>query len=243
MAAMSIRGISVFCAVGLGLGGLAARAHAQEAPPFDPAIEIQLFDYALGPKTFFAVNDARIMAPKQFTFDFLVTFLSNPFTVYNVDDSDDTITDERTAVVERILAGDLSGAYGLNDRFQLGVSLPMTFQMAGDGLMPTSGGPAAGGLRISGTGDLRVELKMKAYQEGAIGLAAAVGATAPTSRPRSTSVPGAKLASGPGHTSITSGWRRSWVARSTVAVGVHVKLSSGGVTVTVRTPGFTATKR
>ena len=181
MAAMSIRGISVFCAVGLGLGGLAARAHAQEAPPFDPAIEIQLFDYALGPKTFFAVNDARIMAPKQFTFDFLVTFLSNPFTVYNVDDSDDTITDERTAVVERILAGDLSGAYGLNDRFQLGVSLPMTFQMAGDGLMPTSGGPAAGGLRISGTGDLRVELKMKAYQEGAIGLAAAVGATAPTS--------------------------------------------------------------
>ena len=102
---MSLRGISVVCAFGFGVGGLAGAARAQATPPFDPSIDVQLFDYALGPKTFFEVSDARIMAPKQITFDFLITFLSNPFTVYNVDDNDDTITGERTAVVERILAG------------------------------------------------------------------------------------------------------------------------------------------
>jgi|JI10StandDraft_1071094.scaffolds.fasta_scaffold05820_9 OOP family OmpA-OmpF porin len=178
---MSLRGISAISAFAFGIGGLAAAARAQTAPPFDPAIDVQLFDYALGPKTFFEVSDARIMAPRQITFDFLITFLSNPFTVYNVDDSDDTITGERTAVVERILAGDLSAAYGLNDRFQLGVSLPMTFQMSGDGLMPTTAAPDPAGLKISGTGDLRAELKMKAYQSGALGAAVAVGTTLPTS--------------------------------------------------------------
>jgi OmpA-OmpF porin, OOP family len=179
---MSIRGISVFVAVGVGAGFLAPhRASAQVAPPYDPAIDVQLFDYAMGPKTFFTVNDAAIMAPKQLTFDFLFTFLSNPFTVYNVDDSDDTITGRRTRVVKSVLAGDMSAAYGINDRFQLGVSLPMTFRMAGEGLMPTTAAPDPNGLKISGTGDLRAEVKMKAYRSGALGVATAVGLTLPTS--------------------------------------------------------------
>ncbi|MBK9033725.1 MAG: OmpA family protein [Myxococcales bacterium] len=178
---MSIRGTAARVVFLSGLGGAATLAQAQATPPFDPAIDVQLFDYAIGPKTFFTVADASLMAPKQVTFDFLVTFLSNPFTVYDVDDSDDTITGQRTAVVERVLAGDLSVAYGLNDRFQLGVSLPMTFQMSGDGLMPTTAAPDPEGLKISGTGDLRAEVKMQAYRQGALGLAVALGTTLPTS--------------------------------------------------------------
>ena len=69
---MSLRGISAISAFAFGIGGLAAAARAQTAPPFDPAIDVQLFDYALGPKTFFEVSDARIMAPRQITFDFLI---------------------------------------------------------------------------------------------------------------------------------------------------------------------------
>ncbi|MBP8811510.1 MAG: OmpA family protein [Kofleriaceae bacterium] len=177
---MSTRGTSslagAICA--LGLTGTAA---AQSAPPYDPAIDVQLFDYAIGPKAFFAVSDAGQMAPKQITFDFLVTFLSNPFTVYNVDDADDEITGERTQVVKSVLAGELSAAYGLNDRFQLGVALPMIFQMTGDGLMPATAGPDPEGLRVSGTGDLRAEVKMQAFRKDALAGAVAVGATLPTS--------------------------------------------------------------
>ena len=55
---MSLRGIAVVCAFIFGVGGLAGAARAQAAPPFDPAIDVQLFDYALGPKTFFAASAA-----------------------------------------------------------------------------------------------------------------------------------------------------------------------------------------
>src|SRR5262245_19989890 len=98
-------------------------AGAQSSPPFDPAIDVQLFEYAIGPKTFFAIDDGSISSKKQLTFDFLLTFLTNPFTLYDVDDRDDMIEGARTQVVESLLAGDLSAAYGLSERFQLGLGL------------------------------------------------------------------------------------------------------------------------
>ncbi len=178
---MRFRGLLASVMMGVAVGALApSSARAQEAPPFDPAIDVQLFDYAIGPKTFFAVNDASIMAPKQITFDAMVTFLSNPFTVYDVSD-DEEIEDTRTQVVKQVLAGELSAAYGLNQQFQIGVSLPVIFSMTGEGLMPATGTPDPDGLKIAGTGDLRAEVKMRLYREGAIGVASTVGITAPTS--------------------------------------------------------------
>jgi OmpA-OmpF porin, OOP family len=179
---MRLRGIFALVGIGVGAGfGAPSIASAQEAPPFDPAIDVNLFEYAIGPKTFFTVADTSTVAKKQLTFDLMITYLTDPFTVYNVDDDEDVIEGTRTEVVKSMLAGDLSGAYGLNDRFQLGVSLPIVFQMAGDGLEPSTGMGTVEGVKVTGTGDLRAEVKTKIWRKEAIELAGAVGATLPTS--------------------------------------------------------------
>ena len=74
-------------------------AEAQEAPPFDPAVDVQLFDYAIGQKAFFTVADSDTMGKKQFSLDFLVTFFTNPFVIYNFNNEDGEITEERSTVV------------------------------------------------------------------------------------------------------------------------------------------------
>jgi hypothetical protein len=174
---MRLRGIFALV-VGMAVPSTVA---AQEAPPFDPAIDVNLFEYSIGPKTFFTVADTTVSAKKQLTFDFMVTYLTDPFTVYDVDDNEDIIEGERTRVVKSMMAGDISAAYGLNDKFQLGVSLPIIFQMAGDGLEPSTGMAAPGGLKVTGTGDLRAEVKTKLWRKDAIELAGAAGVTLPSS--------------------------------------------------------------
>ena len=52
-------------------------------PPADRAIDIENFDYSIGPKTFFSVDNGAVADKKQLALDALVTFLSNPFTIYN----------------------------------------------------------------------------------------------------------------------------------------------------------------
>ena len=155
-------------------------ASAQEAPPYDPAVDVQLFEYGVGPKSYFTVDDASIAADKQIAFDFMVTFLSHPFTVYNVDDHSDTIEGERTRVVESVVAGQLAGAYGLGDRYQIGVALPLVFSMTGEGIDPATA-MAGDPLQITGLGDLRGELKAQLWKSDAARLAGAAGLTLPSS--------------------------------------------------------------
>src|SRR6188474_3944627 len=59
----------------------------EQSPPFDPAVDVQLFDYAIGPKTFLTVTDGEVQYAKQFSLDFLLTFFTHPFTVYNFDNN------------------------------------------------------------------------------------------------------------------------------------------------------------
>jgi hypothetical protein len=166
----------------MGLCTLApSAAVAQEAVPYDPAIDLNLFEYAIGPKTFFSVADATVSAKRQLAVDFMVTYFTHPFTIYDVEDDDDVITGERVDVVSTAMVGDLSASYGLTDKFQLGLSLPIVFQLAGDGLMPTTAEPTAEGFKATGTGDLRAEVKTKLLRSRAIELAGAVGATLPSS--------------------------------------------------------------
>ncbi len=150
-------------------------------PPNDSAIDIQLFEYAVGPKSFLTVSDGSVTGKDAFTFDALVTFLTNPFSIYNVNHADDSIIDERTNVVDSMLAGEISGAYGLMDRLQIGASLPMVLSMSGDGLDPATAGGSTDGLQVSGLGDLRLEAKYLVKQTQALRLAALGGLTVPTS--------------------------------------------------------------
>src|SRR5688500_7485808 len=174
---MRIRGaLALVC-----LLGVPSSSWAQEAPPYDPAVDVQLFDYAVGPKTYFSVDDASIAAHKQVAFDFMVTFLTDPFTVYNVDDEDDVIEGERTNVVESVFAGQIGAAYGLKDRYQIGVALPLVFSMAGEGIEPSTAQGAMEPLQITGLGDLRAEVKAHLWKQDAIRLGGAVGLTLPSS--------------------------------------------------------------
>jgi OmpA-OmpF porin, OOP family len=158
-----------------------AAAQAQGQPPYDAAIDLQLFEYAIGPRSFLTVTGADVAHKDQLSADVLLTYLTNPFTIYDVDPNTMEITGERAAVVKTLLAGELSAAYGLTDRLQLGLSLPLVFSMSGDGLDPGTARPSAEGLQASGLGDMRVELKARLWASGNMGLAASGGLTLPTS--------------------------------------------------------------
>jgi OmpA-OmpF porin, OOP family len=160
-----------------------AVASAQSEPPFDPAIDVNLFEYAAGPKTFFTVADADVTLERQLTLDVMFTVLTNPFTVYNVDTSsgDPMLDDPRTEVVTRMLAGAFIGAYGITDGIQLDVTLPVVANMTGDGLDPSTGMHADSPLSIAGLGDLRVEAKARVWQNDNFKLAAGGGVSIPTS--------------------------------------------------------------
>ena len=173
---LAVVSLSVCLAVDL------AESHAQDNnPPFDPAIEVQLFEYAIGPRSFLTVTDADIAYKDQFSADLLVTFLTDPFTVYNVDERSEQLIGRRTAVVASLLAGELSAGYGLSGRVQLGIALPVVFSISGQGIDPASAMPDPQGLQATGFGDVRAEAKTALWRAGSMRLAALGAVTLPTS--------------------------------------------------------------
>ncbi len=156
-------------------------AHAQSAaPPYDPAIELQLLELPAGPKTFLAVADADVIMPRQLALDVMFTFLTNPFVIYDVAPGEDRLESQRTRVVRSISAIELAAAYGLSERLQLNIALPMV-TMTGDGLDPETAMAVPGGLSETGLGDLRLEAKLRLARRGRLRLAGIVGLTLPTS--------------------------------------------------------------
>jgi len=175
-----LRGLGALLVIGV----LATTSHhvAADTPPFDTAIDVQTFQYAIGPKTFFTVNDADVSAPKQLAVDALLTFLTNPFKIYNVDvNNNNMITGTRVNVVSSLTEMQLTAAYGVTDKIQVGVNLPVIFQLSGDGLMPTTGTADPNGVKVTGLGDLLVQGKMRFYAKNKLKLGAYAGFTIPTS--------------------------------------------------------------
>jgi hypothetical protein len=163
----------------LAVAAMPSAALAQAAPPFDSAIDIQTFEYAVGPKTFITVSDGDVGARSQLSVDALVTFLTRPFEIYNVDR--DMLAGTRTTVIRSMTAAQLTASYGVTDRLQLGANLPIVFAMQGDGLMAETGGPAPEGLSVTGLGDLIVEAKYRLVRRGMLRASALGGLTLPSS--------------------------------------------------------------
>jgi len=154
---------------------------AAEDPPFDKAIDVQTFEYAIGPKTFFTVADADVADKKQLAIDALVTYLTKPFKIYNVDPTDDqTIIDERTTVVDSVAAAQLTAAYGITDKIHVGANLPLIFALSGNNI-DASTGMSVGGLTVTGLGDLQLEGKIRLYKKNQLRAAALGGVSLPTS--------------------------------------------------------------
>jgi outer membrane protein OmpA-like peptidoglycan-associated protein len=169
--------------LGLALAAIPGAALAQSSDiPDDRAIDVQTFEYAIGPKTFFTVADADVASKKQLAVDALVTYLTKPFKIFNVDpDNPDMVGSERTIVVESLAAAQITAAYGVTDKLQVGANLPLIFALNGDGLDASTGNGAMNGLSVTGVGDLLVEGKLRLYREGKLRVAGAAGVTLPTS--------------------------------------------------------------
>ncbi len=167
----------------LGLAIVASsRSAPADPPPFDTAIDVQTFNYAIGPKTFFTVSDGDVAAPKQLALDALITYLTKPFTVYDYDPSmPDVVGGERTQVVHSLTAMQITAAYGVNEKLQVGANLPIIFRLEGDGLMPESGNGSANGLNVTGLGDLLIEGKYRLYKKDNLRIAGIAGLTLPSS--------------------------------------------------------------
>ncbi len=168
--------------IGLVLATIPGAAFAQQAepPPFDSAIDVQTFEYAIGPKTFFTVADADVADQKQLAVDVLFTYLTKPFKVFNVT-PDDMVGTERVTVVESLAAAQLTAAYGIKEKIHIGVKLPLIFSLNGDGLDPGTGMASMNGLSVTGLGDLLVEGKIRLYKKNQVRMAAMGGVTLPTS--------------------------------------------------------------
>ena len=171
----------------LGLLLASGTAAAQSAePPYDSAIDVQLMNYSIGPKQFFTVNSADVTDKKQLALDAFFTFLSKPFSVYTTDgNSDDPsiVGSPRVPIVETLTAAPITGAYGVNEKLQIGASLPIVFSLSGQGLNPDTGMAAADGVSVTGLGDLRVEGKYQLWtaKNRETRLAGIGGVTLPTS--------------------------------------------------------------
>jgi outer membrane protein OmpA-like peptidoglycan-associated protein len=168
------------------LGGLAlvVSLGVSETPAFaqvpdDQAIQLQLFEPAVGPQRFLTVSSANVLANKQFQLGLAITYMTGGLVVYDVHPDDDLTT--RTDVVKDILGAQLGGAYGFGDRFQLGLIVPVTLAMNGDGLDASTGDPLMGGLSVTGFGDAVVEFGWRFYRENGLTLAAVPQITVPTS--------------------------------------------------------------
>ncbi len=166
-------------AVALTIPLLLSRAAHAQAIPDDQAIELQLFQPAVGPQQFLTVSGANVMANKQFQIGLAFTYMTGGLVVYNVDPMDNLTT--RTEVVDTIIGGQLGGAYGFGDRFQLGVIVPITLAMSGDGLDTETGNGLMGGLSVTGFGDAVVEFAWRFYDRDGLTLAAIPAVTLPTS--------------------------------------------------------------
>jgi hypothetical protein len=148
--------------------------------PNDRSIDVQTFEYAIGPKSFFSVADADVAAKGQLAIDALISVMTEPFKIYEVD-QDGNVGDTRTVVVESMTTMQLTGAYGIDESTQLGVSLPIVFALQGDGFQAMNAMPTAGGISVTGIGDLVLEGKKRLYRDRQLRVGALAQITLPSS--------------------------------------------------------------
>jgi hypothetical protein len=156
-------------------------ARAADPPPDSPNLDILLFEPALGTHSFLTVGGAEPMNKGQLQLQLGLSYATHPFSVYVVDASSSSLQGKRSDVVESLLVGYLSFAYGVTPSLQLGALLPAVFSAKGQGLDPSTGMPQAGGLSVSGLGDARLEAVWRVYERRRMTLALVPALTVPTS--------------------------------------------------------------
>jgi hypothetical protein len=152
-----------------------------QSPPDDRAIDVQTFEYAIGPKSFFSVADADVAAKGQLAIDALISVMTEPFKIYDIDEETGEIEGTRTNVIDSMVTMQLTGAYGLDENTQLGASLPIVFALQGDGFMSSTAMGTSNDLSVTGIGDLVLEGKRRLYRDHQLRIGGIAQLTLPTS--------------------------------------------------------------
>lgn len=166
--------------LGLTLAASSNPARAQTAVALDKSFEGDLFGPAIGPRNFLTIDAPEVPAHKLLSFGLFFDYQTDPYKVYAMQTGQPRLT---TYLISSQFKSELQAAVGILDRFQVGVSLPITLTLSGQQIDPTMG--VGNGLTLStaGLGDLRIEAKGQLMTAGAddqFVLAALLGGTAPT---------------------------------------------------------------
>lgn len=120
------------------------------------SIDAQLFKSAIGSRNYLTLDGAQVARHKQFALGLVGNYQREPFVLKALNVA--TGAETTTAVVDHQLTTELVGAIGLQDKFQLGLALPVTPVMKGEDFN-AQGMPTGSKIEGGGLGDIRVEGK------------------------------------------------------------------------------------
>ena len=160
-----------------------ARAQVAGGVP-DRNFEADLFQPAIGPRNFLTLDAPDVPAHQRFTFGLIFDYQANAYRVRSIDGNSGAVLQTANLVANQYKT-ELQAAVGLLDRFQVGVSLPVTWLLNGDVVNATMGLATGERLSRTGLGDLRIEGKgqLKTFgDDDQLVLAGLLGASIPTGR-------------------------------------------------------------
>ncbi len=136
-----------------------SQAQAQVAA-MEPSrrFEADLFQPAIGPRNFLTVDAPEVPADKRLTFGLMFDYQANAYRVQSVNGNSGATLQTANLVATQYRT-ELQVALGLLDKFQLGVSLPVTWLLTGDKVDANMGLATGDRLSETGLGDLRIEGK------------------------------------------------------------------------------------
>ncbi|HEY4013725.1 MAG TPA: hypothetical protein VGM06_10320 [Polyangiaceae bacterium] len=150
----------VFCSVSV-LAFASARAGDARADGCSGVMSPCINDDTLwphaGPGIFEAIGSGRTTTGGRVAFGLVTSYLSRPVVLQLVSPGPGT---DMNAVNDQV-TGTFLYAYGVTDRLELDVALPLTFGQGGTGLTPVTGGP---GLKDTAVRDLRFGLAFDVLQ-------------------------------------------------------------------------------
>ncbi len=157
------------------IGSAAPVLHAQELPPGTPAdrFDVHLWRPGQAVGDYLAGESGSVLAAGRFSAGLFVNYESRPLVVTVTEDG----VARELAIIDSAVIFDLTFAYGVHDRLQLGVDVAVASEQSGTLDVGADVGEQAT------LGDLRADAKLRLFGEpgarSGLALAAAVGLTAP----------------------------------------------------------------
>src|SRR3954469_1142582 len=174
-----VLGMMLAGATGVAVGGATARAQQVAA---SRSFDGDLFQPAIGPRNFLTLSSPDVPNHLQFVLGLHFDLQRFP---YKIATGRPNETTETKYPISTQLKSELHLAIGLIDRLQIGVAVPVTLAMRGDGIDGASGVTTGSDLSTAGLGDLRIEVKgqiLTVGEDDQFVLGAVIGGTVPTGK-------------------------------------------------------------